>query len=129
MTIIFAVLLGAAWRRWFGSERPGWAFTGYRAMQVASGIGVLALVSGPSLLSLAISGAAVGFMTLPIWISRQPFLWLAKKCPWLPTTDHLDHPWKSMLQGAEPWAEVFQGMTVFGLAALAHSIIEEIAHG
>ncbi len=39
MTFIISILLGAAWRRWFGSARPEWAFVGYRAFQVGSGIG------------------------------------------------------------------------------------------
>jgi hypothetical protein len=116
--ILVAILLGAAWRRWFGSARPGWAFPGYRAMQVAAGIGALAFLAGPSWMSLACAGAAIGFMTLPISVSRAPFLWLVNRAPWLPTTDHLPHPWKPMLQGPEPWAEAFQGAALWALAVL-----------
>lgn len=51
MTTILALLLGAAWRRWFGAERPSWAFPGFRAMQIVAGIltlGILCYLAGGS---------------------------------------------------------------------------------
>ena len=121
MTILLAVILGAAWRRWLGSERPSWAHPGYRATQIIAGIIVLSVVQvvDGSWIFRAIldSSLAIGFMLLPISISREPFVRLTKRLP-LPTTDKLPHPWKPMLQGPEPWAEVLQGMTCFGLAVL-----------
>ena len=118
-TIIAAVLIGAAWRRWFGSARPSWAFTGYRALQVVAGISTLALIcllNGDLKFESAIkAGVAIGFMTLPIQYSRQPFVWLARQLN-LPTTESLPHPWKPMLQGAEPWGEAIQGACVWSAA-------------
>lgn len=119
--IFIACLFGAAWRRWFGSARPEWAYQGYRATQVAAGFIVLALiqvVAGDYFYRCALDSAlAIGFMTLPIQYSRRPFEWLTERLP-LPTTDGLPHPWRPMLQGAAPWAEVLQGATLWGLAVL-----------
>lgn len=121
ISLISAVILGAAWRRWLGSERPSWAHPGYRATQIIAGITVLSVVQvvdGSGILRAIFDSAlAIGFMILPIATSREPFVRLAKRLP-LPTTDKLPHPWKPMLQGPEPWAEVLQGMTCFGLAVL-----------
>lgn len=123
--IVLAILLGAAWRRWFGSARPEWAFAGYRAMQVAVGFGVCALVAGASLAALVCAGLAIGFCTLPISISRAPFVWLAARLP-LPTTARLPDPWRPMLQGAEPWAEVFQGAAAFACAVLIVAFVNQL---
>src|SRR6185369_392050 len=112
LIFVAALFLGAAWRRWFGSERPSWAYPGYRATQVALGFIVLALlqviVGDPFWRCALDSGIAIGFMTLPISISRQPFLWITKKLP-LPTTKN------DWLNGPEPWAEVLQGAVLWGL--------------
>lgn len=117
--IIFTLILGAAHRRWLGSARPSWAWTGYRATQIAAGFIVLALlqvVRGDPLWRCALDSAlAIGFMTLPIAISRQPFVWLARKLN-LPTTERLPHPFKTMLQGVEPWGEAIQGGALWMLA-------------
>ena len=114
-----AFLLGGAWRRWFGSARADWAYPGYRGTQVAAGFAVLAFlqfIDGEALWRCALDSAlAIGFMTLPIHISRQPFVWIARKLN-LPTTESLPHPWKPMLQGAEPWGEAIQGACVWSAA-------------
>lgn len=121
MPALIAALLGAAWRRWFGSARAEWAYPGYRATQVVSGFCVLAFiqfVQGEALWRCALDGAiAIGFMTLPIHISRRPFEWVAERLH-LPTTDGMNHPWKTMLQGPAPWAEVMQGATLWALATI-----------
>ena len=113
--ILIAALLGAAWRRWFGSARADWAYPGYRATQVGSGIAVLAFlqfVMGDPLWRCALDSAlAIGFMTLPIVISRQPFVWLMR---WI----NPPKMWGTMLNGPEPWAEALQGAVLFGLAVL-----------
>jgi len=44
-SLVIAAVLGAAWRRWFGSERPSWAHTGYRATQIIAGMAVLSTAS------------------------------------------------------------------------------------
>jgi hypothetical protein len=118
VTLIASAILGACWRRWFGSARPEWAFTGYRVMQVLAGIGAGLLVFGPSLLSLACAGAAVGFMTLPISVSRRPFEIVAE---WavahgLPVTKG------PFLQGPSCWAEVLEGAVLFFVAALVAGV-------
>jgi len=119
MNVVFALLFGAAWRRWFGSARADWSYPGYRFTQIASGFAVLAMlqfVEGESLWRCALDSAlAIGFMTLPIQYSRQPFVWLARQLN-LPTTESLPHPWKPMLQGAEPWGEAIQGACVWSAA-------------
>jgi len=118
---LIALLLGAAWRRWFGSARADWAYPGYRFMQIAAGFVVLALIQvvrGDLFWRCALDSAlAIGFMTLPIQYSRQPFVWLARQLN-LPTTESLPHPWKPMLQGPEPWGEALQGMCLWTLAIL-----------
>jgi hypothetical protein len=117
--MLIAALLGSAWRRWFGSARPSWAYPGYRATQILAGLAALfglGLWTGEEYWRAALDAAlAIGFMTLPISISRQPFVWVMRKLN-LPTTDHLPHPWKPMLQGPEPWAEAAQGMSLWLLA-------------
>lgn len=40
-----AVVLGAVWRRWWGDERPAWAYRGYRLAQAVIGIAALALLA------------------------------------------------------------------------------------
>lgn len=119
--MIGAAVLGAAWRRWFGSARPSWAFPGYRFMQIAAGFAVLfglCQLSGDSGWFAAVkSGAVIGFMTMPIRYSRRPFEWITERFP-LPTTGNLPHPWKPMLQGPAPWAEALQGMCLWPLAVL-----------
>lgn len=42
--VLAAALIGAAWRRWFGSARPSWAWPGSRATHIAAGFAVLALL-------------------------------------------------------------------------------------
>lgn len=115
MTILIALLAGACWRRWFGSERPGWAFPGYRAMQVAAGVAalfLLAWLSTTPAVAILLAGGAIGFMTLPISVSRAPFVWFADRLP-LPTIPYVS--------GSAEWAEVFQGALIFaGAIALAH---------
>lgn len=118
MTLLLAAIVGAAWRRWFGSARPGWAFPGYRAMQVCVGIGLCALVAGPSLASLVCAGAAIGWMTLPISVSRAPFVSLLDRSPWLPTFPYL--------RGSAEWAEFLQGACLFTAAAVVASLLKEI---
>ena len=114
--MIPALLLGAAWRRWFGSARPGWAFPGYRFMQIAAGWVVLALLqvaAGDYFWRCTLDSAlALGFMTLPVSFSRQPFVWLRKK---------IDPPkmWGTMLNGPEPWAEALQGAVVWSADVLS----------
>lgn len=128
--LVIAAILGAAWRRWWGSARPQFAKNpdgsdrpGYRAFQAIAGVIVLAilcaeLIGGPfknTIYALALSGAAIGFMTLPIRISRRPFEYMiAPFVNELPTTSSPE------LQGPAPWSEVFQGAIIFaGAAAIA----------
>lgn len=139
LAALLAVLLGAAWRRWFGSERPKWMRpvdawwrdlfgiwrpdkgAPWRAMQIVLGIVALAVLNrwaGDTLLRCVVdAAAAVGFMTLPIAVSRQPFVWAVQRLR-LPTTEKLPHPWKPMLQGPEPWAEAVQGGLLWSIAVL-----------
>ena len=116
---MIAAIIGAAHRRWLGSARVDWAYPGYRGTQVAAGFVVLAFLQfaiGDVWWRCALDSAlAIGFMTLPIQISRQPFVWLARQLN-LPTTESLPHPWKPMLQGAEPWGEAIQGACVWSAA-------------
>jgi hypothetical protein len=118
---LLAALLGAAYRRWFGSARPSWAWTGYRATQIGAGFLVLAglnwLTEDVWWRCLLDSGLAVGFMTLPIHISRRPFEWIAQNLN-LPVTDGLKDPYRTWLNGYAPWSEVFQGATLWMLAVL-----------
>jgi hypothetical protein len=118
VTLLLAFLAGAAWRRWFGSARPDWAFPGYRGMQVCAGIGVCSLIAGASVLALACAALAVGWMTLPISVSRQPFVALLDRSPWLPTLPYL--------RGSAEWGEFLQGACLFTAAALAAQLLKEI---
>lgn len=119
MTLL-AFILGAAFRRWLGSARPSWAFTGYRAAQIGAGFLVLlslcAFASWDTpLWNLAKAAAVIGFMTLPVFISRRPFEFLAEwleRKGWLPVTRG------PILQGAAPWGEVMQGALLWLIAVL-----------
>lgn len=116
------IIFGAAWRRWLGSERPAWAWPGYRATQVTLGIVIGALLLGADRAALACAALAVGYCTLPISFSRRPFEWVTQRVP-LPSTEGLPHPFKTFLNGYAPWAEVLQGMAVFGAAAVARALM------
>lgn len=113
--LLLAVLAGAAWRRWYGSARPSWAFPGYRGLQIAVGIAALASmcwVAGDQWWrALAVGAAAVGFMTLPIKVSRRPFEWLMER---------INPPkmWGTMLSGPAPWSEALQGAALWTTAIL-----------
>ena len=128
--LLLAAVFGAAWRRWWGSARPQYAKNndgsdrpGYRALQVIVGIAVLTmicseLIGGPfknSIYATALAGATVGFMTLPIRISRRPFEYMIA-----PFVNELPMTSSPELQGPAPWSEVFQGAIMFaGAAAIA----------
>lgn len=72
--IFLAIILGAAWRRWFGDERPSWAFPFYRGVQVI--VGILAMWAlNPTWVGLAAAGISVGICTLPIQYFR-PIWWM-----------------------------------------------------
>lgn len=105
--LFLAALLGATWRRWWGSERPDWAFPGYRGMQAVAGAVVLWLVGANMVLAVA----AIAFMASPIKYTRRPFEWITERLP-LPTTKN------DWLNGPAPWAEVFQGATLWTASCL-----------
>lgn len=119
---LLAILIlgsGAAWRRWFGSARPAWAFPGYRGGQVAAGIGFLALlgcaaVNQFTVIALISAAAAIGFMTLPAIISKVLFDLLATALGLTPGRV-ADQP--------IVWGEVLQGAILFAAAVLAVVIL------
>lgn len=102
LALIITALLGAAWRRWWGSERPGWAFPGYRGMQAIAGAVVLWLAGA----NMVFAVAAIAFMASPIKYTRRPFEWVTERLP-LPTTKN------DWLNGPAPWAEALQGATLW----------------
>ena len=77
MTFTLAIILGAVWRRWWGDERPAWAFPGFRATQAVTGFVTLfgiCLLAGHSWWSAAIrAGLALGFLTT--MAESVPHIW------------------------------------------------------
>jgi hypothetical protein len=76
--ILLALIAGVAWRRWWGDERPSWAYPGYRATQALSGWAVLFLLCviadpGDILRNAARAALVIGFMSLPIRVSMYGF--------------------------------------------------------
>ena len=67
LTIVLAIILGAAWRRMFGSDRPDWATPGYRGGQALIGflvlMGLLIWYGASPAKAMTLSGLALGFMT------------------------------------------------------------------
>ena len=121
MTILataLAFLAGGLWRRWWGTERPSYAFPGYRAVQAS--LGVLALVllgrmAGDSWgLAAVRAGGCVGFLSLPIAISRawaeRPWLWIERR--------YGTPRWPPWFDGWTTYAEATAGALVFGIAML-----------
>lgn len=119
MIYFAAIVLGAAWRRWWGSERPAWAFPGYRAMQ--AGVGVLLLcvlgllTKEPVWRAALDAGLAIGFLSLPIKVSLYPFtkFWL-----WVDTRWGTPRLLGSWLTGYTTYAELTGGAAVWFLATL-----------
>lgn len=108
--IFLAIILGAIWRRWWGDERPSWAFPGFRGMQFA--VGVLALAAlNPTWLGLATAVIAIVIVTLPIRFFRP--IWWA----W----EQIDSRWGVPNLGRwfyqhTNYAEATQGALIFALA-------------
>ena len=79
MTLALAIILGAVWRRWWGDERPSWAFPGFRATQAVAGFAVLlgiCLLHGHFLTGSAIrAGLALAFLTF--CAQSIPHVWAA----------------------------------------------------
>lgn len=137
--ILVTLCIGAAWRRWFGSERPKWAkaldakspwaklggFPLRIGIQVPVGF-LLALWvalkhSAPVLPAVAIAALAIGFMALPIRFSRRPF---ERPAEWLVDKEIVPSTYPSqMLNGWAPWSEVLQGATVFAAVTVAARIV------
>lgn len=114
MTYLIGAVLGALWRRWWGSERPSWAFSGYRATQAVVGLALLFLLglwTGEAWWRAALdAGLAIGWLTLPIKISLfgHTQFW-----EWLDSKVTLPDWWES---GYTTYAEASGGALVFLLA-------------
>src|SRR5262245_58185490 len=85
--VLVALLAGACWRRWWGDERPAWAFPGYRWLQAGAGVALLlglGLLMKEPLWRAALEAALViGWLASPIKLSlfgfTQFFLWLSMR--------------------------------------------------
>lgn len=111
---IVAIPLGAAWRRWLGSARPSWAWTGYRATQILAGslaLFLLCWANGDEWWRAPLDTAAVMVIVTVSAHTRDPFIWIAE-------TLRLPKMWGTMLNGAAPWGEALQGAMLW-LAAVA----------
>jgi hypothetical protein len=77
--LILAIVAGAVWRRWWGDERPSWAFPGFRALQAVVGFGALfgiCIAKGIFLPDAAIrAGLALAFLTF--CAQSIPHVWAA----------------------------------------------------
>ena len=112
LALLAAVIVGAAWRRWFGSERPRWAWTGYRAAQITAGailLGLLCWGAGDAWWRALIDTAAAMVVMTVSAHTRDPFIWIAEKL-------HLPKMWGDFLDGPAPWAEALQGATLWSVA-------------
>ncbi|MCW5615886.1 MAG: hypothetical protein KIT32_12265 [Rhodocyclaceae bacterium] len=108
MTLAVAIVLGAIWRRWWGDERPPWAFPGYRGVQFAAGV-VCLYALHPTWLGLGMAIAAVVIATLPIKFFR-PIWWAWDRVP-VPNLGRWFYQ-------PTNYAEATQGALIFGLACL-----------
>ena len=115
--IVILPLLGGAWRRWWGSERPSWAPGGYRAAQAIAGAliltGLLLLLGQPLWYAGIKAVLAIAFLAESA--QSLPFVWHM----W----DDIDSRWQlpklgRWFTGHTTYAEATCGALVFGLAAL-----------
>lgn len=113
LAISLAFVLGGAWRRWWGGDPPPaswWPWRSasgdarlYRALQAVVGVAALVLLgrlAGDSwLLAAGRAGLVIGFLSLPIAISRAWAEW-----PWL---------WIERQWGTPRWGRWFTGWTTY----------------
>lgn len=95
MIVLSAAIIGAAYRRWWGTKRPSWAFPGYRGLQAAAGLAALfwlcVFAGNVWWLAALKSALTIGFLaqraqSLPIiwdawkslseWLGRRGSHWL-----------------------------------------------------
>lgn len=128
--IILAVFAGAAWRRWFGSDRPRWVKSidawwrqlfviwrpdrgaPYRGAQIALGAIVLTALcywNGDQWWRAPLETAAAIIIMTASAHTRDPFIWIAEKL-------RLPKMWGTFLDGPAPWSEALQGATLWTLA-------------
>lgn len=116
IAIVLASLAGAAWRRWWGDERPAWAFAGYRAMQAVVGLivlGMILLAAGAPIWKAAVASlCTIGYLSavarsIPhVWVATE---WIEER-GWLPRLGR-------MLTGYTAWAEAVAGAVGWLIAA------------
>lgn len=115
--IALAIVCGSAWRRFWGSERPSWAFPGYRAVQASLGVLALVMLGRMAGDSWVISGAraaiVIGFLST--MAESVPHVWRAWEEVYIRWGVPNLGPW---LRDWTAWAELTAGALVFGLAML-----------
>jgi len=114
--IALAAVLGGLWRRWWGDERPSYAFPGFRALQASLGVLALAgccyLAGASWWLAAAKAGLAIGFLTT--MAESVPHIWRA----WEAVDYRFGTPrWGRMLTGYTAYAEATCGAAVWAIAA------------
>ena len=118
ISIVLAIILGAAWRRMFGSDRPDWAFPGYRGLQALGGLLVLfalCLWTGTAWpLSALKAGLAIGFLTA--YGQSIPHVWAA--WDWLDGRMRLPRLWGTEGGAWTAYSEATAGACVWLIAVL-----------
>jgi hypothetical protein len=130
--LVGAPLIGATWRRWFGSARPKWMEpidawwrarfdiqrpdrgAPYRRAQIFIGCVVLFLLcwaNGDQWWRAGLETAAAMVIFTISAHTRDPFIWIAEKL-------RLPSMWGTMLNGPGPWGEALQGACLWMLATI-----------
>jgi hypothetical protein len=115
--IALSALAGGAWRRWWGDERPAYAFRGFRALQASAGVLALGLfcylAGAPIWLAAVKAGLAIGFLTT--MAESIPHIWRA----WEAADYRWGTPrWGRMLTGYTAYAEATCGAVVWAIATM-----------
>ena len=118
MTLALAIILGAVWRRWWGDERPAWAFPGFRATQACIGYGALAalcIIAGhPSWSAAVRSALALAFLTT--MAESIPHIW--RGWEWIDAKVIGLRSRYRLVNGYTTYAEMTCGAAVWSIAIL-----------
>lgn len=114
--LTIAIVAGICWRRWWGDERPSWAFPGFRATQAIIGFlalfGICVWAGHPWWESAIRSAIALAFITS--MAESIPHIWRAWE--WIDAKVIGLNSRYRLIDGYTTYAEMTCGAFVWGVA-------------